>query len=36
MSPAPAATKIAGRGATNSTSQATPGVRMPDTSRKLE
>jgi hypothetical protein len=35
-SPAAQAAKTAGTGATNSTAQAMPGVRMPETSRKLE
>ena len=35
-SPPPAAAKIAGKGATNSKSHAAPGVRIPETSRKLE
>ena len=34
--PTPAATKMPGRGATHSTSQAAPGVRIDETSRKLE
>ena len=35
-SPAPPATKTPEIGETSKTSQAAPGVRIPDTSRKLE